>query len=131
MICFVYLQKFCKCIDYTFLVPNESHENRCRGYEKRWSKVVQKKRFICISKGNLFLLFFFQLQFVWTESLPVTLWCWKFYVPIYLGASDFGAHSIPVNMFILSCLLQMKRSEYDTLDNTHFVYRSAEVSVKH
>ena len=45
----IIFQIFCACIDNTFLVPNESHNNCWGDSQKKWSE----KRFICISASRL------------------------------------------------------------------------------
>ena len=41
-------QKFCACVDNTFLVPNEFHEMCWRGSKKYWSEVLHKDTFFWI-----------------------------------------------------------------------------------
>ena len=51
-------QKFCACIDDTFLVPNKFHDNHWKDSEKWWSEVLHKERFICILISRLISIIF-------------------------------------------------------------------------
>ena len=49
------LQKICGCVDDTFLVPNESHDNHCRDSEKNLQFCT--KRDLFSNRLDLFLIF--------------------------------------------------------------------------
>ena len=88
------LQKFCACIDNTFLVPNEPVYFLERHQEIMvWSSILQEEKFIYISISRFVSLVIYQLQLLWTYwtftsyflilknfcmSLFGCLWFWVF-----------------------------------------------------
>ena len=62
-------QKFCACVDNTFLVPNESawHSLERQQEIMVWSSSLHKERLICISISRFISLIIFQLQLLWTR----------------------------------------------------------------
>ena len=64
-------QIFCACVEDTFLVPNESHDNRWRESEKQWSQVLHEYRFICISISRFISLIFLSTSFALNMDVHV------------------------------------------------------------
>ena len=83
-------QEFCACVDDTFLVSNESHDNRCRDSEKQWSEVSHKERFLCISISRFTSLIFLSTSAALNISSFYQLFVVLEILCPYLGASDFG-----------------------------------------
>ena len=80
-------QKFCACIDDTFLVPKESTwQSLKRQWEILfWSSSLYKERF-CRSINRFISLIFHQLQLLWTYWIFTSLWFWKYFACPYLVA---------------------------------------------
>ena len=81
-------KKFCKCVDHTFLVPNEA----------AWQSLERQQGIIVWSSSlykeiNLQIDKYFSINFSCfehVEFLRAILWFWIFFVCSYLGASNFG-----------------------------------------
>ena len=65
---FVNLQKFCACVDHTFLVPNVSVWKLLERQRELmvWSSSLHEEKFICRSIIRFFSLILYQLQLLWT-----------------------------------------------------------------
>ena len=68
-------QIFCACLDDTFLVPNESHDNRWRDSEKQWSHILPKYRFISISISRFVSLIFLSTSLALNMDVYVNYSC--------------------------------------------------------
>ena len=61
-------QKFCACVDETFLVPNKYTWQSLERQQEimAWNYSLQEDRFICKLRSRLIFLIFCQLQLGWT-----------------------------------------------------------------
>ena len=68
-------QIFCACLDDTFLVPNEFHDNRWRDSEKQWSHILPEQRFISILINRFISLIFLSTSLALNMDVYVNYSC--------------------------------------------------------